>query len=68
MTENDLCPTCGRPYRIPSRQAGRRVCSLCGYKIGRYDKWEFGPDSRAQHKSCKNARGKIDTNEPKGLF
>jgi hypothetical protein len=29
---------------------------------------EVGPDSRAQHKNCKCPRGKIDTQESKGLF
>jgi hypothetical protein len=68
MTENDLCPTCGRPYKIPSRQAGRRVCSLCGRKIGRYDHWQFGMDSRPQHKNCRNPRDIMEKDNSKGLF
>jgi hypothetical protein len=49
----DTCPTCGQPVSQPiRRQRGKRICSLCNGKIGRFHKWQFGEDSRPQHKDC----------------
>lgn len=46
---SDACPTCGQPW--PSR--GKRLCSLCRRPIGRTEKWRFGPDSRPEHRNCR---------------
>jgi hypothetical protein len=54
----DTCPTCGQSTvkRSPHRK-GKRICSLCDLKIGRYHKWEFGEDDRPRHKDCKQPTG-----------
>jgi hypothetical protein len=53
------CPTCHRP--LP--EVGKRICSVCGRKIGRFDKWQFGPDSRPQHRgACPSAPITLDLN------
>ena len=54
----DICPTCGQSTvkRSPHR-TGKRWCSLCDRKIGRYDKWEHGPDDRPRHKNCEHPTG-----------
>lgn len=49
----DLCPTCGQSIRERSlNPVGKRICSTCNKKIGRFHKWRFGPDGRPQHKNC----------------
>jgi len=55
----DLCPACNRPLReLTLQPRGKRRCSACGLKVGRFDKWEFGPDGRPRHKDCQNPTGK----------
>jgi predicted amidophosphoribosyltransferase len=50
MTINPaLCPTCSQPW--PNRQG--RICSQCGLKIGRHDKYRF-VGAALQHRDCAN--------------
>lgn len=65
----EICPLCNRPLTIQSLQrAGKRFCSLCRGKIGRYHKWQICSDGRIAHKDCQNPTGKTNTEDAKGLF
>jgi hypothetical protein len=64
----DLCPYCQRPLRVGTQEAGRRICSLCGGRIGKRHKYRIGSDGRLIHRDCKNPTGNTDTKESKGLF
>lgn len=55
MVKPDLCPTCGKALTRGS--AGHKVCSLCGKRMGRFDKWRWGSDGRAMHKNCDKPTG-----------
>lgn len=69
MTEPSICPTCGNLYAMrPIQPLGKRVCSLCGGRIKKRHRWEFGPDSRARHRDCKNPTGIPETDKPKEMF
>jgi hypothetical protein len=67
MTSPSNCPNCGAAVLLPVQQPGRRICSQCGRKIARHDKWRVGSDGRLQHKNCETPTGQ---NVPKvtGLF
>ncbi len=64
-----ICDKCGQEINPPHLQTpGRRVCAECGNRIRLRDKWYIGVDGRLRHKSCKNPRGRIETNKEEGLF
>jgi hypothetical protein len=64
----DICPYCQKSLHVGIQPAGRRICSLCGGKIGKRHKYRIGSDGRLVHKSCTNPTGQIETNNAKGMF
>lgn len=58
-----ICPACHQV--IP--EMGKRACSLCHQAIKRSDKWQFGADSRAQHRVCP-AAPIVATQEPEPVI
>lgn len=64
----DLCLYCSKTLRVGIQQAGKRLCSLCGGKIGKRHKYRIGSDGRLVHRDCNCPTGKIDTKKSEGLF
>lgn len=58
-----ICPTCGHAL-VRGIGAGHRVCSLCGKRLRKRDKWRFGSDLRPQHKDCSRPTGSAPPEDP----
>ncbi|HEX5426605.1 MAG TPA: hypothetical protein VFW94_23860 [Candidatus Acidoferrales bacterium] len=53
-----ICPVCRRPlWGSYSQPAGKRICSLCGKRMRKHDKYSHGADGRPRHRDCERPTG-----------